>query len=255
MTNNFRIFLIVISLFFLAAHSHPASEATSIDSTTAKHVLKPRAGRVWTADEDAYLLALKNEGLPWSEITTRFPERTFAALTQRYYLLTADPTVPRIATGLGWRPHEEEILIEQEAAGKTAREIAEYLPGRTFKAIQAHSRRLKISGQVRPEIAEPHWTSEEIQTLIDALGETGGGRSFEEISQMLGKSVREVTLKAFYLRLKPLTRMNIWRSDEVSFLRQAVGEGMSSKEIARRLGRSEAAVNAKKQKLRKKGHL
>ena len=252
MTSNFRIFLLVLSLFFLAAHCHPASEATSIESNAIKHVLEPRAKRVWTAAEDEHLLALKNEGVPWSEITTRFPDRTYAAISQRYYLLTKDPTAPGKAIDRRWRPREEEILREQEAAGKSVKEIAEYLPGRTVNAIRAKLYQLRKPGRAPPEIARPRWKPEEIQTLRDALE---AGLSFKEISQKLGRSVQAVGVKANLSGLRSPLRGDDWTSDEVAFLRQAVGEGMSSKEIARRLGRSKAAVDNKRQVLRKKGQL
>ncbi|EER43765.1 conserved hypothetical protein [Histoplasma capsulatum H143] len=63
-----------------------------------------RKRRRWTREEDVRLVALKQDGFPWSEIEERFPRRQLGSLRQRWYtklqnthasLLTDPPTDKR----------------------------------------------------------------------------------------------------------------------------------------------------------------
>lgn len=82
--------------------------ATRAVQSTAPKLKLFRRARPWTRKEEELLLALREQKLPWAKIHEILPERSWKALTDKYYQLTADPPTKKK------RPTERKIWTTEE---------------------------------------------------------------------------------------------------------------------------------------------
>ena len=192
--------------------------------------------RRWTEAEDAFLRAATAAGVPSGEIASRL-YRTAHAVRRR-----------REVTGLTGpraRPYtarENEVIAAMLRKGEPLATIAGVL-GRSEDALRLHARQLGLVTVTRRR----RWTVAEDQELRRAYV---AGLSTSQIRNLRlpTRSEGAIAARAHLLGLAEHGRR--WNSDDDATLARLVEHGLSSTDIARRLGRTEEAV-AKRCRVRK----
>ncbi len=98
------------------------------------------------------------------------------------------------------------------------------------------------------------WTRED-ETKLNELFKQG--KSYSEIAIILGKSVRSCQAKAIRLGLKKKecnvwkdnSRADFWKEEELSDLKTYIEQGLSRKEISKKMDRTEKSINCKMNEL------
>lgn len=105
-----------------------------------------------------------------------------------------------------------------------------------------------MPGESAPRHRSP-WTDAEIETLFRSAER---GETAAQVADRLGRSLSSIRRKAGPLGIKfakgPKWR-KVWSMDELETLRAMAADGRSVDEIAKRLGRSDSAVDEKRVKL------
>ena len=151
-----------------------------------------RANKSWTGEEERRLLELRKKRMSWGEMTEHFPGRSWKALSDRYYILTRDPSAPKRKVNPSWMPKEDKLLTKLVEDGLSWNEIVKHLPGRTKNAIKARYKRLTVDSST-PQEFQKNNTAEEEDLLIEALE---AGMTWEEIAQRLERPIDRVKRRA-----------------------------------------------------------
>ena len=218
----------------------------NVVSTPSAPRLSKRANDFWTNDEDSLLQDLKSQDWPWKDIANALPGRTEGSAQQRYHLLQNKPLAPK-KVQIPWTPGQVKLLQHLKANGKSWKEITKAFPGRSQGAVESRYIRItknasksnksqkqwtseederllelaedglswegiakQLSGRSLDAIARRYKQlggdkqAKEDAMLIQAIGE---GKTWEEISQALGKS--EVKVKGRASMLRKLGRITL----------------------------------------------
>ena len=209
--------------------------------TRGRSVPKKKRGRLWTEEENEFLLKLVEAEVSWMEIAGNFPERTVAGIRSHYRYLRRGLLRPKLYKA-PWTAAEDKLLIELEEEGRPWKERVVLFDNRSLPAMQ---QRLKI---IKPErIPIGNFTPEEDDTIVEALM---SGKSMKEIAQSLGRSERGVQRRIKKLeksnRLYPTPQIVSGRhyaEADLERIDKMAKEGMSYEEIAPSFrGRSAQAV-------------
>ena len=216
----------------------------SVKFTGSKPRILRRTER-WTAREEELLLRLRDqERLSWDEMLGQFPNRTWKALSSKYYILKNDQsTTGEKATKKLESYTEEEIeyLIEERKKNKPWEEIAEALPGRSPLALRSKHYQLTRSSGAPKETFE-RWTAEEDDYLLQ-LGEED--LSWKERATRFNDRFKNRTPDAILARfsfLKPRGKKVGFTPEEDNELIESLNMKMSVKEISQLLERSERSI-------------
>jgi biotin operon repressor len=204
-----------------------------------------RPHRRWTADDDARLVSLWQDGATAEEIATDLG-RTVQAVFSRVGALRSNGA--RLALRpLSRDPQEDERLLELWGGPQSAVEIGAAL-GITHRTIGRRIAALKTAGVAVPD---RHWSPERQRRLREIAH-----RPFVEIGKELGVSPREAQdrLIATGLIRGPDEERVEWSSEDDARLISLWVEEKTMPEIARRVGRTIAAVNLRINHLRRSGH-
>ncbi|KAG5968448.1 hypothetical protein E4U58_001850 [Claviceps cyperi] len=168
---------------------------------SSKGSLQTKLEKLWTEKEDKLLLALKEAGGTWqeiSEILGRTPGACRGRYGKRLEVSEAESFQgsSQLENERGkWTEEEEKLLFQLKASDKTWPEIAKRLPGRTdIDCQRRYEESLDVyeieteRSQGRPQaklIKLKPWTEEEDKLLL-TLKEAGG--TWQEISESLGRT-------------------------------------------------------------------
>jgi hypothetical protein len=148
-----------------------------------------------------------------------------------------------------WTADEEAVIRAGVEAGKSWREIAEGLPGRTFSATK-HRGEEVLGLKLREAGAE--WTADEDATLRAGVE---AGEPWETIAETLpGRTAHASRDRASRLGIERREKQVhvAWTEGEDEEIRAGVAAGQTTKEIATRLpGRTADAVEARRTRLLK----
>lgn len=229
----------------------PPPLGTSVESAVFKPILIKRA-RVWRPDEIDLLLKLRAKEKSWAELQEYFPDRSWTAIQQKYSSLTRDPTVTKGGRVKLWTPEEKKLLLKLKSTNKSWEEIAEQLPGRSPRAIQAQHVKM-IKGEPAPEGTLKAYTSEEDALLLKLAKDRVpwaerpdffDGRSLLSLRHRYG---RITTPNPDYL--------SKYTPQEDELLIEAVGQDKSIIEISQLLGRNTSSVRKRIRSLQKSKQL
>ena len=121
----------------------------SLDSMPAPKVTSrpmPKAQRrLFITEEDELLKKLKEEGMSFKEMTSRFRGRSSSALAARYRRLSRLEDPNKIPSRKQWTDQEDRRLMRALELGMTAKEISEFLD-RSPKAVYRRIAKLKDKG-------------------------------------------------------------------------------------------------------------
>ena len=252
-----------------------------VEPTTTK-----RCYKMWTENEDIALVAALRAGQKVStiEIAGRSgkaaKERLHSARTRgsgspalREYLKETCPEYvykpPPTNVSQPWSEEEELTFIQAHREGKTLKEIAAILPGRTENAVESrwnHAKKRKTGTAALREYAAECtttngncWSEYEDNTFIRAQkegktpkeiaailpGRTKGAVSARWHDVKLGKK-GTATLRAYVAEITPSAKFSPWSEYEDNALIRAHKEGKTPLEIAALLpGRTNTAVKGR----------
>jgi hypothetical protein len=92
----------------------------------------------WHWEEDTLLRRLRESNMSWNDVSKQFPARSANACCERYEFLLAKDLPKAIRPGNRWTLEEESVIREGIKRGKSMKNIASRLPGRTENACQCH---------------------------------------------------------------------------------------------------------------------
>ena len=145
--------------------SSDLSPVDSVKVTTSEPMKLFRRGNQWSSEEDRLLLKLREERMSWAEIRKFFPERSWGALSIRYYI--QDPSAKKSPKKTKpWAREEDELLLELIGVNVSWKEIAENFPGRSVSLVRGLYRYL-TKGTSAPESATRVFTAEEDELLLE----------------------------------------------------------------------------------------
>ena len=207
-----------------------------------KPLTTKRRQDLWTPEQDKLLQDLKAQGQPWEEITKSFPGRSQSAMEQRYRKIKKN--LPKSdKERWWWTPEEDQRLLDLAKDNVSWKGIAKQLPGRSPVAILQHYKHL---GGDKQAISN-NYKAKEDELIIQAVEE---GKTWEEISQALGKSVGTARVRA--KKLEKLGRIDLsskvkkyqeHTNAEFELIRKMRADGMLWREIIKRFpGQSESTL-------------
>ena len=170
----------------------------------------------YTAEEDALLLELENEDVPWAERVPFFKDRPLESLKYRYRFLVS----PKFTAG------EDDLLLELEKEDVPWVERVTFFNNRTLDVLQERFKDLKFAGR--------RYTAEEIDSIIEA---NELGMTVEEIAQLIDKDTRSVgrqiriLRKGNRLRLGPIAKGRWYTDADFELMDEMNEAGISWKDI------------------------
>lgn len=197
------------------------------------------AYRSWTPEEDQKILSLREEGLRIQDVASQIQDRSFGQVRERICMLRRGPV--RSREGDMWDSQEDAILLEKYHAGLRDKQIMQYLPGRTLRAIRG-----RLLAHVPARRERKPWTPAEKQRLVDLV--RIDGLSFRATAEALGRHYHSVV--AAFRRFGRLGEsLDIVPKHWTPTERQRVVDlriksGLSVKAIAEEMGRSRSSVSA-----------
>ena len=218
---------------------------------------KRKKAERWTPEEEELLVELRDGlGLPWNDIDQHFPNRAWKALERKYYQLKRGRPAPKTILDESWTPEEYDQLMALKEEGKSWKEIAEAMPGRSQKALESRYRfwTRRTQGIPTPTKRGFKEFSREEDELLLKLGETDMSWK-EKAKRFNGRS--KASLRSRYRRILPpeQPRSRKWTLQEEEQLIEAVKSDMTLAEIAERIGRSDEAVRKRVRKLQKSNRI
>ncbi|KAG6048711.1 hypothetical protein E4U17_007053 [Claviceps sp. LM77 group G4] len=164
------------------------------DSQSSKGSLQTKLNKHWTEEEDKLLLALKEAGGTWQEISESLG-RTPAACRGHYFSKRLEISEKESSQGSSQLKNEteERRLFQLKASDETWPEIAQRLPVRTNidcqrryeEGLDAYDTE-RSQGSLQANLIKlKPWTEEEDKLLLK-LKEAGG--KWQEISESLGRT-------------------------------------------------------------------
>lgn len=200
---------------------------------------QPGARGIWTPERDARLCDLSAQGLTHAQIAAAldFPA-TVASVEDRLARMRSEKA--------GWRPDQDRILIDAYNARRPLRDVAAELSV-TIRAVQGRLARLRADGRVVPRLGPTKaqgWTEAEMDRLR-ALRLSG--QSVPKIAEALGRSLAATRCRMSVMGLgtgELRDRRRPWDQSAVDDLLARRKAGQECDQIARDIGRTEAAVAA-----------
>ena len=142
------------------------SPVNSVKVTTSEPKLFRRAEQ-WTPEEEERLVRLRNEGLSFAEMVPFFEERSYGAISNKYYRLTRDEPTTR-PTGKEWTEEEKERVLRLRDEGLTWDEMVPFFEGRSYDAINTMYYRLTQDPSAR-QSTRTSWNRQENELLMGLM--------------------------------------------------------------------------------------
>ena len=207
-----------------------------------------KRGKAWTAEEEERLIALREKGLSYEQITKYLPGRTLETVRKRYPRLTRDPSAPEGDRRDLWTTEEGELLVDLRNAGTSWDEVAKFFPKRNLQALKKMYYSLTRHPSAQEGVRRDAWTTEEAERLL-SLREKG--MSWSKMTELFpGRT--PTALQAQYSRLKSdPSALKIgsrvpWRVDEEQRLLELRKQGLSWEKIMEHIpGRTWTALRMK----------
>ena len=236
-----------------------ALEARYLKLTRDPSVPKKRRKKAdrWTPKEEELLIELRDgRRLPWNEIDQHFPSRGWKALRAKYYQLKRGRPAPKTILDRSWTPEEYDQLMTLKKEGKSWKEIAEAMPGRSQESLESRYQsltRMTRGTRTPTKTGFKEFTQEEDELLLE-LGKTDMPWK-DRAKRFDGRSIS--SLKSRYLKLLPpeQPRSRRWTRREEEQLIEAVKSDMTLAEIAEQIGRSYEVVRKRVRKLQKSNQI
>jgi hypothetical protein len=201
------------------------------------------AKRLWTYDEDQKLKDLCRQGFSLQQIGAEL-NRSRSSLYPRIAKLKHEVVTPtKEKKGVNqWSDEEDALLLEKFDSGMNRKEIATFFPGRTYKAVECHLRRVLFAVYGREKLARhvtPKFTDEFIQRFIDLR--LKGAKSVPEIAVELNHS-QNCLEEIWSRRCLPLLsteerdsiqRQTYWTPQEMKHLLELQDRGMTLADVVR----------------------
>ena len=196
----------------------------------------------WTPGQDKLMQDLRAKGKPWKEISKAFPGKSQKAVEARYGRIKKNASKSNkrqkqraSKSQRQWTSEEDERLLELAETDLSWEGIAKQLPGRSLDVIARRYKHLGGDKQAKDDAI-----------LIQAVGE---GKTWEEISQALGKGERTVKARASKLRelgritLTSLKQIHPYTDAELELLLTLREDNVSWADISKRFPeRSKSAL-------------
>ena len=133
---------------------------------------------------------------------------------------------------------DEIKLLKKLYAGTPTEKVAKKV-GRSLPAVRYRAHLLGLKRQVQQE---GRWTPEDIAVLRELYPECPVG----EISKRLGRTVNAIANRAHQLGIKRKSYVDkLWTDEQLKLLRQLHPLCENIEDVAKKIGRSPAAVRAK----------
>ena len=229
-----------------------SSDLSPVDSVTVAaseptKILKRARGEPWSREEENRLLKLRGQGMSWAEIHEFFPQRSWEAVSGRYYRLSGDPSAkkpPKKAKT--WDAEEDKLLLELREENLPWVEIAKRFPARTAGAIQ-HRYRLLRRGNPAPEDVVRNYSAEEDKRLLKLAK---SGIPWEErVKFFENRTLRG--LKARFDKISPVksSKKGPFTPKEHDLLLKALESNKTIEEISQLIGRKPEGIRRRINKL------
>lgn len=184
---------------------------------------------------------MMREGKTNREIHTHFPERTYMALMMRVSRVRqqGDPDIPRVQ----FSAEEDKQLVDAKAAGMTWREVWSLFPNVHRRRLYNRWQTLSVaSGTYRRRHAFSETELSEVLHYRDELKMT-----FKAIATKMNRSLSSIPQAYQMISPNPSSnKVRGWTVEDTSRLRSMTRDGLSTKDIAHKLGRSPQAVDDKR---------
>ena len=241
-------------------YSGQSSQIGSAKSAPSELELIKR-GQRWTYEEEQLLLNLRDQEMPWEEISTFFPERTLVALKMKHFQVKQSQSTAADKHGKAkpWTDEENELLLALKKVHTPWADIARILPERSLQSIRSnYDSLIKNPPLSIPQRAVPHYTAEDDELLLKLAREGLPWKQrqayFENRSLQSLKS-RYQLLKRKQGKSSPRTSPKSFTPEEDEFIIQAVEWGTKTSDIARLLGRNKTSIRGRIKRLKKSNQL
>ena len=145
-----------------------------------------------------------------------------------------------------WTPEEDEVVVDMRSRGETYAAIARELSGRTAAAVQ--SRWHKSLENRQPDRNGAAWIPEEDAVIVSMKSRLD---TYDAIAKELGRTKQAVINRWFKLKSLPPKRTGAaWTPEDDEFIVDAMARGDTYAAIARELGRTTQALQARWYKLK-----
>ena len=145
-----------------------------------------------------------------------------------------------------WTPEEDEVVVDMRSRGETYAAIARELSGRTAAAVQ--SRWHKSLENRQPDRNGAAWIPEEDAVIVSMKSRLD---TYDAIAKELGRTKQAVQNRWFKLKSLPPKRTGAaWTPEDDEFIVDAMARGDTYAAIARELGRTTQALQARWYKLK-----
>ena len=145
-----------------------------------------------------------------------------------------------------WTPEEDDVVVDMRSRGETYAAIARELSGRTAAAVQGRWRKSLENRQ--PDRNGAAWIPEEDAVIVSMKSRLD---TYDAIAKELGRTKQAVQNRWFKLKsLQPKRTGAAWTPEDDEFIVDAMARGDTYAAIARELGRTTQALQARWYKLK-----
>lgn len=222
-------------------------DSVTVTASEPTKILKRAGGEPWSREEENRLLKLRGQGMSWAEIHESFPQRSWAAISGRYYMLIGDSSAKKPSKKLKhWTSKENKLLLELREQNLPWVEIAKRFPTRTMGSLQSHYRLLR-RGNLPPDNVHRNYTAKEDKLLLKLAK---SGIPWEERVKFF-KNRTLLGLKARYGKISPVksSKKGALTPKEHTLLLEALELKKTVEEISQLLGRKPEGIRRQINKL------